>query len=603
LGSTAENIPNNLRIARRRLDEIPSIRILKDWTWYEKASSWVLACELTLSEYVENPYLPRLTNWYVKVDPQYPLGHISFFPSKIGGITHTFQHQLNNSKPNDDFPWLSGSICLDLSVNFLGRFFSESEPFSTEDRLYWYFQRALSWLRAASQGAFTQPDELFELPDFSPANDFTVVFLENDASFKFWMSNNNRAGIVTLSKIKDTTIFPVTHFINSLGKLIFSPRWGNVVGEQENNNSKGLWLKLDTIPTIKTWQPPTNFGELVNFVESQGLSFFDLIKRPLLQLRDGQKHFLLIGFPIPAKYGREPIRMHWQALRLPVLSFGTKTMNGFRPDKNGYILRDKTKVLTDKAQIDWIQSENWHAEQISARGSLPNSISSKKILIIGCGAIGAVVAELLVRGNATGLTLMDYENLEVGNLVRHTLEITDIKKPKAKQLANKLRSINPNASVEFLAERFPPDSRSAIAVCQKCDFIIDCSGNDEVLFALSKFPWDSEKTIFSMSVNYGATKSFLFIYRGLKFPIQEFSEKIKPHLLDSTSIDEIPVDGIGCWHPVFPGRSDDIWLLISATFKELVNSIDKSGNLETQEFIVYEQVIVNGQFTGLRKIA
>jgi molybdopterin/thiamine biosynthesis adenylyltransferase len=602
LGSTLKNIPINLRIARRRLDEIPSIRILRDWVWYEKPSSWVLECELTLSEYNENPYIHRLTNWHIKVDPQYPLGHISFFPSKIGGITHTFQHQLNNSNPNDDLPWLPGSICLDLNVSFLGRFFSESEPFSTEDRLYWYFQRALSWLRAASQGTFAQPGELFELPDFSPVNEFTVAFSENSASFKFWMSSSNRAGIVTLARIKNTTIFPVTHFINPLGKLLLSPAWGNVVDGLENSSSKGLWLKLDAIPTIKPWQPPNNFGELVKLVEAQGLSFFDLIKRPLSQLRDGRRHFLLIGFPIPSRHGGDLIRMHWQALRLPVLSFGTKTMSGFRPDTNGYVRRDKAKILTEKTLIDWIQSENWHAEQISARGSLPNSIAGKKILIIGCGAIGAVVAELLVRGNATGLTLIDYENLEVGNLVRHTLEIADIKKPKAEQLANRLHSINPNASVDFLARSFPPNSQSAIAVCQKCDFIIDCSGSDEVLFALSEFPWDSEKTIFSMSVNYGATKSFLFIYRGLKFPIRLFSEKIKPYLLDSTSIDEIPVDGIGCWHPVFPGRSDDIWLLISATFKELINSIDKTEDSDTHSFIAYEQIVENGQFAGLRKI-
>ena len=162
-----------------------------------------------------------------------------------------------------------------------------------------------------------------------------------------------------------------------------------------------------------------------------------------------------------------PIRMHWQAILLPVLSYRTITLNGFRPKETGYFMRDRKQVLTDKVNINWVQSENWNAEQISARGKLPNSLSRKKVLIIGCGALGSTIAELLVRGQSTQLTLMDGEDLEVGNLVRHTLDLGDIKKSKAEQLARKLNSINPHADVIFMQKNFPPNSEDEINIAKK----------------------------------------------------------------------------------------------------------------------------------------
>jgi len=597
-----KNIPDNLLIARRSLEGIQSVRILNDWVWNEKVASWILHCQLTAPDYAEHPFLPLITDWYVAVSSEYPLGGISFFPAKINGISSTFQHQLNNFRADNDLLWRWGSICLDLNVEVLGRLFGKSEPFSVENRLAWYFYRALNWLKAASRGDFTKPGEPFELPDFSTNKEHTVAFSENASSFAFWMKSNEKVGTVNLVKVNNTNIFVATSFLNRMGKQILAADWGNIMGRPENKYDKGLWVRLSDLPVLEPWQSPSTIGELIDVLKDQDIDFYETIKSVTSEIRDGAQHFLLLGFPIPSKYGEAPIRLHWQAIRLPQLSSGSKTMDGFRPNETGRFLRDKKQIINREAKLDWISSENWNKEQISSRGKFPDSLSKKRILIIGCGAVGSLVAEMLVRGNSNHIVLSDGEKFEIGNLVRHTLEMSDIKKSKAQQLAQRLNSINPNAKVTFIADNFPPKAKDEIDIIKRCDLILDCTGDDEVLWSLLQFPWGEEKLMASVNLNYGASKAFVFTYKGVNFPVHEYSQRIEPYLGNIDEVDELPNDGIGCWHPTFPARADDVWLLMSSCVKYILNSVEHPLSSETCRFAVFEQVLENGNFMGIRKI-
>jgi hypothetical protein len=67
----------------------------------------------------------------------------------------------------------------------------------------------------------------------------------------------------------------------------------------------------------------------------------------------------------------------------------------------------------------------------------------------------------------------------------------------------------------------------------------------------------------------------------------------------SENLDTVmPMEGIGCWHPVFPARNDDIWLLASSGIKWLEASLLDALSKENQ-LAIFEQEYENGLFTGI----
>lgn len=141
---------------------------------------------------------------------------------------------------------------------------------------------------------------------------------------------------------------------------------------------------------------------------------------------------------------------------LPVLSTGSEAAKGFRPNEQGYWQRDRTEVLVDDLPLDWLASENWSERELSRRGRLPDDVTQRKILVLGGGAIGSAMAELLVRGGVHDLAIMDRDMLQAGNLVRHTLGLGDVGGLKGESLAGRLNLCSPHALISGYDDNFPP---------------------------------------------------------------------------------------------------------------------------------------------------
>jgi hypothetical protein len=80
-----------------------------------------------------------------------------------------------------------------------------------------------------------------------------------------------------------------------------------------------------------------------------------------------------------------------------------------------------------------------------------------------------------------------------------------------------------------------------------------------------------------LSFDYGAQHLFCFSARGDTFPVEEFRNQIQPYLaanLPAEDTDQLPWEGIGCWHPVFPARDDDVWALAPLGLKYIEKIID-----------------------------
>jgi hypothetical protein len=430
-------IPSNLLPARRAIENHEGISILSDWKWYPELGEWVIKCSLSI-KMPENSLIPETTNWFVRVSPSYPSGTINFYPAKDGGISKTFQHQSDN-KDEGDLPWRTGNICLSEEVNVLSLYPDSKEPLEIEYRLLWYFKRALHWIKAAKENKLSNIGDPFELPDFSPQNDFVFGFSEDLVSFDIWKCIQDNIGYVELIPFANN-IFCATKFLNSLEKQILQVSWGKKINEFSGVSYKGVWIKLQQIPILDPWQAPHTLLELCEIFKIQGLDFFSILSKVAPKIRDGKRHPLFLGFPIPEFFGSNPSRIFWQAFLLPTLSRGENFQKGFRSDEKGFINRDKQKILFPSLSLEWKITQNWNEEEIFTRGRLPGFISKRKILLIGAGALGSALAELLVRGNSQHLTIIDGDKLKIGNLARHTLMVDNIEKRKVRLLADRLNS-------------------------------------------------------------------------------------------------------------------------------------------------------------------
>src|SRR5262245_48901167 len=78
-------------------------------------------------------------------------------------------------------------------------------------------------------------------------------------------------------------------------------------------------------------------------------------------------------------------------------------------------------------------------------------LAQARILLVGCGALGTVLAEQLVRAGVGRLTIVDRDLVEFSNLQRQVLfDESDAQSnlPKAIAAANRLRKINSSVTIE-----------------------------------------------------------------------------------------------------------------------------------------------------------
>jgi len=109
-----------------------------------------------------------------------------------------------------------------------------------------------------------------------------------------------------------------------------------------------------------------------------------------------------------------------------------------------------------------------------------------RVVIIGCGALGTVLANTLVRAGVGYVRLCDRDFIELNNLQRQVLfDETDIAEglPKAEAAARKLRRINSTVTVE--AHVVDVNHENVERLAEGVDLILDGTDNFEARFLIN----------------------------------------------------------------------------------------------------------------------
>ncbi len=537
-------------------------QFLKNFVEFDQTQdSWCISFDLTVAVEL-NSHVPSKTSWYAVVSDRYPFGALEIFPAHDNGITATFPHQSINL-PLKGKAWRNGKICVKTRFGVWNRAKYDTEPFRAAERLLWYIQRTIEWLLAASSGRLVEIGDPFELPDIPAKAAGKFAFNESIQTYSKWSVTTATHGLATTCRFANKQIVLLQSC--SIGKETLEYPWANSVTDLSLKQN-GLWIRFSQIPIILPWRFPMTWKELFAISQSAQIDIEKLLSS-FIRKKAGDAEYLLIGFPVPENHGDTPKRMHWQACKLP--NFPT-SINARKGTDAYYNIALKLMFLS-QSEVEWIRTENWAKDQITIRGSLDNQILDKTVLLIGCGAVGSLVAELLARLGFSKFILMDNDILEIGNFSRHTLDMQSLGMNKAVALAYRLTTIFPHITANGEAKSIAQYLQKASDSLDEFDVIIDASASDAVLNEIERVA-PKKAAFISLSTGYGAQRLYLYQTRDFYNLLQEFNSHLDPEFaLDNQQRSETTelIEGIGCWHPLLPARFDNIMTLVSAAIAHI----------------------------------
>ncbi len=571
----------------------------------EQAKRWVLT--ITLRRDVGGEFVGVSTRWCVLLDDTYPFGRVSFYPAAQGGMTATFPHQARNAPGSDRRAWREGRLCLDVPLGGERRLVVVRDPVGdAEQRLRWHAERALEWLYRAANDSLIVSGEPFELPDRPRTTDCRwphgrIVHDESAASFAVWSGRERGFGVIRTGTEKDMGNALIVHRFEDLhGRVLRSWAGRELTELGQEQRVDGFWWLWPRPVVLRPWHAPGTWGELRRVGKSMSINVDKFLKWLCPLLRGAKTSaVLMLGYPIPARIGEADREIHWDALLLPRLAGEFGQPRGFRPNQCGWWHRDRVGGLADSVALEYVATNNWSSDRLQARGRLSSEVRACNTAILGVGALGSMVGELLVRAGVTRIALIDHDTLESGNVNRHVGTLVDIGQSKVEVVARRLRTISPTVRVAEFNQSVTCDVTKLVVQLDDYDLIIDCTASDSTLSNIERAWWSIPRTFVSFALGTRGKRLFCFGVTGNRFPRNIFSESIRPWLEDEAKAwagSEEVFEGAGCWSPLFPARYDDVVLAAAVCVKQLEMLVARKPI--QPDFRVFEQRLTDEGFVG-----
>lgn len=348
-------------------------------------------------------------------------------------------------------------------------------------------------------------------------------------------------------------------------------QWGK--GNKKQMRFEGIYCFLEQAPSLYDKFVLESYNDMSSLFSWSQMQF--LYKRSLNK-EEAQRVPLFCGYKIPNG------EMRWQVAMLKANDFPIKSEKvkcGGRPIIN----YSYTKTL-----IDWASSYNCSYDYFFGRGCLPSSLAEKKILIIGIGAIGSMVAKTLARSGSKYLGLYDVDLKEPGNVCRSEYDFLSGISDKSYELSSVLQSISPFVQCEISPKALDSwikltmdndETKNAIQeILNKYDIIFDCSTDDSMMYVLDKL--NLRAKLINISISNHANELVCAMGNNITETIKFiFTQIIKSDTLDMF----YPT---GCWSPTFKASYNDIAAKLQLALKHIIGmltAIEPESNFYVSE--------------------
>lgn len=415
---------------------------------------------------------------------------------------------------------------------------------------------------------------------------FAFMFAEVDYTF-----TKNQYGSVQLALLSKGTIkgrnvnnYLTQHFLDPKGKALVSCTWSQFY-KSVPPAVYGLFVFVENPPAKHNRFLFKDWNDFEAIFEQEFLEFLHHCEQNYIkQKRKGQAVPLYIGYRISDK------EIHWQ---VALLEIGDFPIVGVKEGKQW------STALTE-GKITWGNSRNVSYPYFFGRGAFSQSITSKKVLIIGTGAIGSMVAETLTRGGCKRIDLSDYDVKEPGNVCRSVFHFATGITEKVEELSILLTHISPFLDVntvnqsyfELLSKDLFKDSTAKEELTiflNGYDLIFDCSTDNDLMYTLNQL--ELKNDLINLSITNHAKELVCAFYPNVyHFVVSQFTEVLKQDTVDL-------YNPTGCWSPTFKASYNDISVLVQYALKHI--NLMYEGNLSKNNFVI--ETDSEGQYTPILK--
>jgi len=430
------------------------------------------------------------------------------------------------------------------------------------DKLCFDIESVKAWIRKyyINKDSDTHYEHLIVTNKAFKGNHFAFFFNEVEYSF-----SKNQFGFVDYSPLSNGIFYKdkirsniLQVFYDRNRKTLSDVKWNIQLKYLHRSNGVFIFLK-DTPSNNQRWAFE-KWSELETFLPQEFLEFLHLVEE---KSQKGKEKFL----PLFIGYNITEAEIHWQVIMLEIGNF---PIYGEKVNKQWLTMIDGNRT------IDWAITRNCSYKYFFGRGRLNEQLTNSKILIIGIGAIGSIVAKTLVRSGCTKVDFIDYDIKEPENVCRSEYSFYTGISNKTNDLINEMCLISPFFEVAYggfdYSEAFnfflkthltDMNIKSEIEKhLNEYDVIFDCSADSDLLYLLTQLNINSTLLNFSIS-NHAKQFVCAAEQNRYEFITTQFNGGVLKFDTDDL------YNPTGCWNPTFKASYNDINTLVQYALKHI----------------------------------
>ena len=231
----------------------------------------------------------------------------------------------------------------------------------------------------------------------------------------------------------------------------------------------------------------------------------------------------------------------------------------------------ESKLINRK--INWAITRNSSYKYLFGRGIFCDKITNARILIIGVGAIGSMVAKTLVKCGAKNISIVDYDVKEPENVCRSEYNFSNGLYDKTFELIKTLHENSPFVNVNFhnnneyfesfikALHKDKEAKKEYEKSLNQFDIVFNCSTDSDLMFLLDQLKLSTD--LINLSITNHAKDLVCAFYPN----IYNYVQNQFINILDN-DVDDL-YNPSGCWSPTFKASYNDISLLTQYALKEI----------------------------------